>query len=110
MPCFLNFVPVLSRPETEKRSNELLVNLLDRLLLRRPDSNRRPLGYEPNELPTAPLRDVISFLRVQRYCLFLNWPNILMAFCVFMPVFTLGNNPKRLFPDGYGSLRMEKGR
>ena len=26
--------------------------------LRRPDSNRRPLGYEPNELPTAPLRDV----------------------------------------------------
>ena len=25
--------------------------------LRRPDSNRRPLGYEPNELPTAPLRD-----------------------------------------------------
>ena len=33
--------------------------------LRRPDSNRRPLGYEPNELPTAPLRDV-------KYCLFLN--------------------------------------
>ncbi len=27
--------------------------------LRRPDSNRRPLGYEPNELPTAPLRDVV---------------------------------------------------
>ena len=28
-------------------------------MLRRPDSNRRPLGYEPNELPTAPLRDVV---------------------------------------------------
>ena len=25
-------------------------------LLRRFDSNKRPLGYEPNELPTAPLR------------------------------------------------------
>ena len=32
------------------------------LQLRRPDSNRRPLGYEPNELPTAPLRDVHIFL------------------------------------------------
>ena len=31
--------------------------------LRRPDSNRRPLGYEPNELPTAPLRDVWDFLK-----------------------------------------------
>lgn len=29
--------------------------------LRRLDSNERPLGYEPNELPTAPLRDVDSF-------------------------------------------------
>ena len=28
--------------------------------LRRPDSNERPLGYEPNELPTAPLRDVFG--------------------------------------------------
>ena len=26
--------------------------------LRRLDSNRRPPGYEPGELPTAPLRDV----------------------------------------------------
>ena len=31
-------------------------------LLRGQDSNLRPLGYEPNELPTAPPRDV-----VQRY-------------------------------------------
>lgn len=29
--------------------------------LRRVDSNYRPLGYEPNELPTAPLRDVLTF-------------------------------------------------
>ena len=26
--------------------------------LRRKDSNQRPLGYEPNELTTAPLRDI----------------------------------------------------
>ena len=41
----------------------------------------RPPGYEPGELPTAPLRDVIfrAFLekRVQRYDYFLNYANIL---------------------------------
>ena len=39
------------------------------LKLRRLDSNERPPGYEPGELPTAPLRDIqdiISRLRVQR--------------------------------------------
>jgi hypothetical protein len=30
----------------------------------------RPPGYEPGELPTAPLRDIIV-LRVQRYAFFL---------------------------------------
>ena len=28
-------------------------------LLREPDSNGRPPGYEPGELPTAPSRDVL---------------------------------------------------
>ena len=28
--------------------------------LRRKDSNLRPLGYEPNELPAAPLRDIMA--------------------------------------------------
>ena len=30
--------------------------------LREVDSNYRPLGYEPNELPTAPPRDILKFL------------------------------------------------
>lgn len=29
-------------------------------MLRRMDSNHRPLGYEPNELPAAPLRDIVG--------------------------------------------------
>ena len=33
--------------------------------LRGSDSNGRPPGYEPGELPTAPPRDVISDLRLQ---------------------------------------------
>ena len=46
--------------------------------LRRPDSNRRPLGYEPNELPTAPLRDIYSFSNpLQRYRFFSEKTNFL---------------------------------
>ena len=50
------------------------------------DSNMRPPGYEPGELPTAPLRDInhrnqinnrsISELRVQRYDFLLKPPNV----------------------------------
>lgn len=39
--------------------------------LQEKDLNLRPLGYEPNELPTAPLRDVIV-LWVQRYGFLFN--------------------------------------
>ena len=35
-------------------------------LWRRPDLNRRPSGYEPDELPTAPLRDLAS-AKIQLY-------------------------------------------
>ena len=48
--------------------------------LRGSDSNGRPPGYEPGELPTAPPRD-ISCLRVQRYVDFLDCPNVLPEKC-----------------------------
>ena len=44
-----------------KRKNDITrcyYNLLCRYELRRQDSNMRPPGYEPGELPTAPLRDI----------------------------------------------------
>ena len=50
--------PILSRYKTKKRHNSLFYSLLCRYELRRQDSNMRPPGYEPGELPTAPLRDV----------------------------------------------------
>ena len=49
----------------------------------------RPPGYEPGELPTAPLRDVIILaqsggflvLRLQRYDFFLEYANISRKKC-----------------------------
>ena len=42
----------------QKSRKPFLQRISDRALLRRQDSNMRPPGYEPGELPTAPLRDV----------------------------------------------------
>ena len=42
----------------KKTLRGLYCQLSERHELRRQDSNMRPPGYEPGELPTAPLRDV----------------------------------------------------
>ena len=44
-----------SEPNTESRGSPY-----KNIWLRGEDSNLRPLGYEPNELPTAPPRDVLT--------------------------------------------------
>ena len=40
--------------------------------LREIDSNYRPLGYEPNELPTAPPRDKLTKLLYNNSITFVN--------------------------------------
>ena len=47
------------------KSKEKEMNNMSISWLRGSDSNGRPPGYEPGELPTAPPRDVISDLRLQ---------------------------------------------
>ena len=56
-----------------------MINTSSFTLLRRPDSNERPPGYEPGELPTAPLRDVVFLIRCKGMT-FLNTFQIFMAF------------------------------
>ena len=51
-PCVPNI------KDTDKKQKEMLFGI-SFILLRRLDSNERPPGYEPGELPTAPLRDVV---------------------------------------------------
>ena len=56
------------------------------LWLRGIDSNYRPLGYEPNELPTAPPRDVtdnIYFTTITYYCqyLYFNYMKKIAEIC-----------------------------
>ena len=72
----------------------LLTNFLPDHLLRRQDSNMRPPGYEPGELPTAPHRDItfISELRVQRYDFFLTSPNKLSEICIYLTVIKQNSN------------------
>ena len=50
--------------------------------LREPDSNQRPLGYEPNELPTAPPRDVFRGAKIVHLYTFCN--TTIVKYCYFM--------------------------
>ncbi len=71
------------------------VNCAVVFVLRRLDSNERPPGYEPGELPTAPLRDVGNLffsplrgrafrgLRVQKYDFLEKWPRERGVFFAF---------------------------
>ena len=52
-----NIFSELFGPKNARKSPEI-VRFQDFLWLRRQDSNLRPPGYEPDELPTALLRDI----------------------------------------------------
>ena len=48
----------------ETRKNDILSDAVFLVWLREKDLNQRPSGYEPDELPTAPSRDILfRFLR-----------------------------------------------
>ena len=53
------FFSELFGPQNARKSPEIL-RFQDFLWLRRQDSNLRPPGYEPDELPTALLRDIAA--------------------------------------------------
>ena len=56
-PLIREFISELFGPQSIRKSPEIL-QFQDFLWLRRQDSNLRPPGYEPDELPTALLRDI----------------------------------------------------
>ena len=86
-PACPAFVPFLFKWDKRKSRKRLYYQSIATSLLRRQDSNMRPPGYEPGELPTAPLRDVISHLRVQRYGEIFKYPNNSTTFLRKWPFF-----------------------
>ncbi len=53
-------------------------------MLRRLDSNARPPGYEPDELPTALLRDVVHFLNRNTQNYFFNFLKTIKLLNVYL--------------------------
>ena len=66
--CYVDVNMLPFRSKMDNRSIKKTLTISSKSLqtlykwLREKDSNLRPLGYEPNELPTAPPRDVLTFL------------------------------------------------
>ena len=66
--------------------------LVIKVWLRGIDSNYRPSGYEPDELPTAPPRDVFNFLTFISILLFLSIVNIYLEKSLISQIFLFNIN------------------
>ena len=71
--CEAMFYPHFEYPNPkDKKVDVTKISYIHPIWLRRLDLNQRPSGYEPDELPTAPLRDI--FFRHLRQLLYYSTP------------------------------------
>ena len=71
--CEAMFYPHFeSHNPKDKKVDATEISYIHPIWLRRLDLNQRPSGYEPDELPTAPLRDI--FFRHLRQLLYYSTP------------------------------------